>query len=71
MSEWRLVSEGEPDVDGRYAVIYKQGGVVKRFIADYSVADGWMIGLPDVEVLAWCEMPGIPRKLLEEKGWIA
>jgi hypothetical protein len=65
MNNWHQIntSENNPLAGGRYAVIYRMNSVVKRFIADYSVADGWLIGMRGVDILAWAELPEIPNEM--------
>ena len=65
--DWTPNKENEPTKDGRYGVIYRQGATVRRFIADYdSVAEKWLSGMPDVQILAWCKLPGIPNWIIKE-----
>jgi len=57
---WRPVSE-KPKESDRYIVKYRQGKVVKKFIADYDVVYGWNIPLPDVEILGYLPIPPAPE----------
>jgi hypothetical protein len=68
MKKWiKNTKETEPDQDGRYLIIYRQGPVVHKFIADYSVVDGWL-SMMDAEVLAWSEIPDFPDWLVDDMG---
>ena len=57
---WRPVSE-KPEKSDRYLIKYRQGKIVKRFIADYDTVDGWNIPLPDVELIKWLPIPPAPE----------
>ncbi len=64
--EWiKNTNEDEPDADGRYLIIYHHGPIVRRFIGDYSAADGWM-SMMDAEVLAWRPIPEIPDWVIDQ-----
>jgi hypothetical protein len=63
--EWTDATEDTPKEDGRYAIIYQQGSTVRRVFCDYSTEDGWLIGMMDVKVLAWCRFPDIPQWLID------
>lgn len=67
LSHYELIDEktgavlwlsGEPEETGRYFVIYKQGQIIKPFVADYDAQDErWLSMLNDVEILWWKEIP--------------
>lgn len=65
---WNIINSDRdnPLRDGRYAVIYRQGRVVRPFIGDYSVVDGWMTGMPDVQILAWLALPKVPEEMRQK-----
>jgi len=62
---WRPVSE-KPDKSDRYLIKYRQGKIVKRFIADYDTVYGWNIPLSDVELIEWLPIPPAPEG---DKQW--
>jgi len=62
---WRPVSE-KPDESDRYLIKYRQGKIVKRFIADYDTVYGWNIPLSDVELIEWLPIPPAPEG---DKQW--
>ena len=57
---WRPVSE-KPEKSDRYLIKYRQGKIVRRFIADYDNVDGWNIPLSDVELIEWLPIPPAPE----------
>lgn len=57
---WRPVSE-KPKESDRYIVKYRQGKIVKKFIADYDIVLGWNMPLPDVEIIEWLPIPPAPE----------
>ena len=57
---WRPVSE-KPEEGDRYLIKYRQGKIVKRFIADYDTVAGWNIPLSDVELIEWLPIPPAPE----------
>lgn len=61
---WNPMTEN-PHFNDRYAVIYKQGNIVKRFIADYDAVFGWNNPLPDVQLLGWAYLLPIPENQKE------
>lgn len=63
---WKDASKESPEEDGRYAVIYQQGGYVRRVFCDYSVEHGWLTGMADVQILAWQPFDGIPQWIIDK-----
>ena len=60
--EWISVDEKLPKHDGRYAIVYEQGRVRRRFIGDYlCVEEEWMTGSLDVQITHWFELPPLPE----------
>ena len=57
---WRPVTQ-KPEKSDRYLIKYRQGKIVKRFIADYDTVDGWNIPLPGVELIEWLPIPPAPE----------
>lgn len=70
--DWTLTDNEDPEEDGTYAVIYRCGPYVSKFTCDFSVQDGWLTGMmPEtVQILAWMELPQIPREILIDVGAI-
>ena len=63
---WIPVSERLPHDDGRYAVVYVQGNVRRRFIADYLVIEKRWTNTLDAEITHWYELLPLPEPPEEE-----
>jgi hypothetical protein len=59
--EWIPVGERLPECDGRYAIIYEQGEVRRRFIGDYLCVERRWTGTLGARVTHWLELPPLPE----------
>lgn len=64
--DWKNAEKETPEKDGRFAVIYQQYGFVRRVFCDYSTEDGWLIGMPDVTIIAWTPFAEIPDWVIQK-----
>ncbi len=54
---WHDATKETPKESGRYLIVYKQGGVVREFVADYDIFEEWLSLLENVEIVKWLPIP--------------
>lgn len=64
--KWIPVSERLPKEEGRYAIIFREGRLVRWFVADYLAHEKRWMNMWTAEVLAWMELPEIPSSFLHD-----
>jgi len=62
-AEWIDVNDRLPEHDGRYAVVYEQRNIRRRFIGDYLCAEERWTSMLDAKVTHWLELPPLPKVL--------
>lgn len=59
-SKWIDVNERLPKRDGRYAIVYKEGDIRRRFIGDYLCVEKRWMSMLEATVTHWLELPPLP-----------
>ena len=54
---WHDATKETPEESGRYLIAYKQGNVVREFVSNYGIHDGWLSMLGNIEIIRWLPIP--------------
>ncbi len=61
MEKWISIDERLPKHDGRYAIVYEQGNVRRRFVGVYLCVEKRWTSMLDAKVTHWCNLPPLPN----------